>query len=67
MNQQRAQESPPGELLSVPAVAQRLAVNRYFVYELIREGHLPALRLGRRNGIRVRRDDLERWLAEQAV
>jgi excisionase family DNA binding protein len=36
-----------GELLDVDEVATRLAVQRASVYRLIREGELPALRVGR--------------------
>lgn len=56
-------ESPrPSEvpLLTTAEVAQLLRVSRTFVYTETREGHLPAIRLGR--AVRYRRSDVEHYL-----
>ena len=56
------------ELADLPAmmktreVAEFLRCDLDTVYALIREGHLPAIRLG--SAYRVSRDALERFLAE---
>ncbi len=50
-------------LLKVSEVAAILRVSRNLVYELIAEGELPVIRLGR--VIRVPRDALERWIERE--
>lgn len=40
------------ELFSVPEVARRLKTNRNFVYELIRTGILPSVKIGRFKRVR---------------
>lgn len=52
------------EWLKVPEVAELLQLPRTRTYELIQRGDLPAVRVGVRS-IRVRRDDLERFLLEE--
>ncbi len=47
-------------LLRVDEVAALLRVGRWTVYELIRRGELPALRIGRL--VRVPRHALESWV-----
>ncbi|MBW3576840.1 MAG: helix-turn-helix domain-containing protein [Actinobacteria bacterium] len=53
------------ELLTVAEVADLLRVSTMTVYRLIRSGELPAVRVGR--NYRVRRDELETYLAGQVV
>lgn len=51
-------------LLTVPEAARLLRISRGLAYELIAEGKLPAVRLGR--VIRVPRHSLEQWIGRQA-
>jgi excisionase family DNA binding protein len=51
------------EYLKVPEVAEILRIARSRAYELVAEGQIPAVRIGR--SVRVPRDELDRWLAEQ--
>jgi excisionase family DNA binding protein len=48
-------------IMTVDEVAALLRLNRKTVYDAVREGALPALRLGR--SIRLSRDEVQRWLA----
>jgi len=50
-------------VLYVEEVARELCISPSATYELIRRGKLKALRMGRKL-IRVRRADLERYVAE---
>ena len=49
-------------VLTVPEVARALRIGRNHAYELIRDGRLPALRIGR--AIRVPRAAVERLIAQ---
>ncbi|MDO8616486.1 MAG: helix-turn-helix domain-containing protein [Dehalococcoidia bacterium] len=51
-------------LLTVREAAQLLRISRNLAYELVAQGHLPHVRLGR--VIRVPRHGLEQWIARQA-
>ena len=51
------------QLLKVEEVASRLGLSRSFVYRLIAEGNLPAIRLGK--VIRVKVSELETWIGER--
>lgn len=51
------------ELLRAEEVAGVLAVARSTVFELLRTGELPAVRIGR--AVRVPRKALDRWIEEQ--
>jgi excisionase family DNA binding protein len=53
-----------GPLLRPDQVAHELSVKTSWVYEAVRAGRLPCLRVGRH--IRFTRQMLEDWLAEQA-
>lgn len=46
-------------LLSVSEVAKMLKVNRNFVYKIINDGELEAVKIG---SIKVRRDALDRYV-----
>jgi len=51
--------------MTVVEVATVMRVSRMTVYRLIRRGQLKAIRVGR--NYRVREDDLNEYLEEQAV
>lgn len=51
------------EYLKVPEVAGVLRIARGRAYELVAEGEIPSIRIGR--SVRVSRRDLERWLDER--
>ena len=50
--------------VSVDEAARLLGISRNLAYDLVREGRLPHVRLGRR--ILVPRFGLEQWLAREA-
>lgn len=56
------QDRAGGTLLSVRRAAVRLGIGRGTTYRLIREGVLPAVRVG--GSIRVDPRELDRWLEE---
>ncbi len=51
------------EYLKVPEVAEVLRVARSRAYELVADGTIPAVKIGR--SIRVNRQELDRWLEGQ--
>jgi excisionase family DNA binding protein len=51
------------EFLKVPEVAKELRIARSRAYELVANGTIPAVKIGR--SVRVNRKELERWLEEQ--
>ena len=51
------------EFLKVPEVAKELRIARSRAYELVANGTIPAVKIGR--SVRVSRTELERWLEEQ--
>ena len=51
------------EFLKVPEVAEVLRIARSRAYELVAEGEIPSIRIGR--SVRVSRSELDRWLEEQ--
>jgi excisionase family DNA binding protein len=51
------------EWLKVPEVAEVLRIARSRAYELVAEGKIPSVRIGR--SVRVNRRELDRWLEEQ--
>jgi len=54
------------QLLKVHEVAAELRVSRHTVYDLVRSGALPAVRLGPHQ-TRISKTDLDAWLAGHAV
>ncbi len=48
------------EWLKVPEVAQVLRIARSRAYELVADGEIPAVKIGR--SVRVSRKELDRWL-----
>jgi excisionase family DNA binding protein len=51
------------EILTVKEVGEILRVNQSTVYKLVRQGRIPAFRIG--SDWRFRTDEIARWLAEQ--
>ena len=51
------------EYLKVPEVARIIRVARSRAYELVADGDIPSIRIGR--SVRVSRRELDRWLEEQ--
>jgi excisionase family DNA binding protein len=51
------------EFLKVPEVAEMLRIARSRAYDLVSNGTIPAVKIGR--SLRVSRKELERWLEEQ--
>jgi excisionase family DNA binding protein len=60
--QQQQQEGGLG-LLSIPEVCQELGMGKSWVYQRLRSGEIPSLKLGK--NIKVRREDLEGYLKNQ--
>lgn len=62
-----AASTPPSPLteplLDAPAAAALLAVRPSWVYEAVRNGRLPHLKIGRH--VRFLRSDLEGWVLDQ--
>ena len=50
------------EWLKVPEVAKALRIARSRAYELIGDGEIPAVRIGR--SVRINRKELDLWLEE---
>ncbi|MDP9409826.1 MAG: helix-turn-helix domain-containing protein [Actinomycetota bacterium] len=51
------------EWLKVPEVAEVLRIARSRAYELVADGEIPAVKIGR--SVRVSRKELDRWLEDQ--
>ena len=51
------------DLLSIPEVCKELGMGKSWVYRHIQSGEIPSVKLGR--NIKVRREDLERYLEAQ--
>ncbi|MGI8911249.1 MAG: helix-turn-helix domain-containing protein [Rubrobacteraceae bacterium] len=51
------------EYLKVPEVAEFLQIGRSHAYDLVADGEIPSVRIGR--SVRVSRKELERWLEER--
>ena len=51
------------DLLSITEVCQELGMGKSWVYRRIQSGEIPSVKLGR--NIKVRREDLERYLEDQ--
>ncbi len=58
-----AQSHARARFLTVAEVADLLRVSSMTVYRLIKDGELPAVRVGK--SYRVREDDLDRYLSKQ--
>lgn len=51
------------EWLKVPEVAEVLRIARSRAYDLVADGEIPAVKIGR--SVRVSRKELDRWLENQ--
>jgi excisionase family DNA binding protein len=51
------------ELLSIPDVCQELGMGKSWVYRRLKSGEIPSIKLG--HNIKVKREDLEEYLAGQ--
>ena len=51
------------EYLKVPQVAEFLQIGRSRAYELVADGEIPSVKIGR--SVRVSRKELDRWLEGQ--
>lgn len=60
---EQIQSKPHGELLNAKQVAAKLRLRPYTVYEMVKRGELPAIRIGTRI-IRFRPESIERWIIE---
>ena len=60
----RGGRSDDALLLKVPEAARLLRVSRNLVYELVAQGRLPHVRLGRR--VLIPRQGLKDWIERQA-
>lgn len=61
----RAQEALAEPLLDAAAAARLLSVRPSWIYEAVRAGRLPHLKIGRH--IRFLRSDLEDWILTRRV
>jgi excisionase family DNA binding protein len=52
-------------LLTGGDVARFLNISQAFAYQLMRQGEIPTVRMGR--SVRVRRQDLERFISDSLV
>ena len=59
----RPQSAKGLDLLSIPDLCQELAMGKSWVYQRIRSGEIPSVKLGK--NIKVRRQDLEAYLQSQ--
>jgi excisionase family DNA binding protein len=59
----RGRENGEQKLLSLSEVCQELGMGRSWVYQRIRSGEIPSIKLG--HNIKVRSADLERYLNNQ--
>lgn len=53
----------PARFLSLDDVAEELAISRSQAYALVRNGTLPAMKVGGRGQWRVERSRLEEWIS----
>src|SRR5215208_7968138 len=60
----RPQSAKGLDLLSIPEVCQELGMGKSWVYQRIRSGEIPSVKLGGKV-IKVRREDLEAYLQSQ--
>jgi excisionase family DNA binding protein len=60
----RPQGQPGVDLLSIPEVCQELGMGKSWVYQRIRGGEIPSIKLG--HNIKVRRQVLEEYLQSHA-
>ncbi len=52
-------------LLRIPEVAERTALSRTTIYELIARGDMPSVAVGGTRTRRIRESDLDAWIRRQ--
>ena len=57
--------TPIESLLTAREASQVLHINRYLIYRLVRDGDLPAIRVGRM--VRFRPEDLREWIEKHRM
>ncbi len=62
-SRQQQQKEGGLDLLSIPEVCQELGMGKSWVYQRLRSGEIPSLKLGKT--IKVRRQDLQEYLKNQ--
>jgi len=68
MNERKDAVEPNGSIMTVHDIAAYLRLSEAKVYKLAKEGHLPALRVGK--SWRFRKDLIDEWIrreTEQAL
>lgn len=56
-------ETREPELISIPHAARIASVSRVHVWRLVRDGEIPAVRVGNDHGpVRIPREEFEAWL-----
>lgn len=58
-------ENNTDRLLNVEQVRSKLACSRSHVYNLIERGELAAVRIGTRQGLRIKQGEISRFLNER--
>ena len=56
-------ENNPGSILNVDELADYLKIPRSTIYKLVREGKIPAQKIGRH--WRFRKETIDHWLGER--
>lgn len=57
-------EKNPGSILNVDELSDYLKIPRSTIYKLVREGKIPAQKIGRH--WRFRKETIDHWLGERA-
>ena len=55
-------ENKPGAILTVDEISDYLKIPRSTIYKLVREGKIPAQKIGRH--WRFRKETIDRWISE---
>ncbi len=56
-------DNNPGSILTVDEISDYLKIPRSTIYKLVREGKIPAQKIGRH--WRFRKETIDRWLGER--
>ena len=64
-NQSEAGDGNEFDIVSVPEACTLLRCHRNTLYNLIHAGEIPAFRLGKVGNWKMRRSQLEAWLADR--
>lgn len=61
---EQIQSGSNGVLLNAKKVADILGIRPWTVYEMVKRGELPAIKIGNRI-VRFRRESIENWITER--